>query len=512
MVARETGDKSLLRRALSVQAVILYSTNNPGDALTPLSEALELAETLGDEIGKAAVWNNLGSAFYEAALYADARDCYERATQLATGSPTLRPLKAMALANVAMCCLHMQEYDQGLIRIRAAIALRDVAESPTDMLARVFTEGTYTRLLLAVGRVPEAAERVQLSKAFAAQAKSVRADIAAACAEGLVEVYSGLADVGLSRSMAALEKARAIKPALRESLLVMVEAQEQAGRPDVALVYLHELLEFNREAKTKQILAPFEALGRKLGCHDASSNGIDAVTAAKAQELQAAIDSRIEDLIKTAITSSEQSGYNRVRVFRVGRLAELLALFEGWDAERAQALGFAARLADVGMMVIPSEILRKPRALSTAERRIMDEHTQFGAEVLAKARLAVLQPCVSVAKFHHEKWDGSGPWGMRGAGTPIEARMVALCDSFDSLTHERPWRQALSVQEAIMTISVEQGSHFDPQLVCSFVKMIKDIFWDHKDFEAYLSEDAHENSYVRVRAQIDQLIRGAIYR
>ena len=124
MLARDIDDRALLRKALTVQAVILYSTNNPGDALTALSEALEIAEGIGDALGKVAVWNNLGAAFYEAALYADSREAKERATRLATGSASLRSVKSVAQANVAVCCLHMEEFEAGLESIRDAIGLR----------------------------------------------------------------------------------------------------------------------------------------------------------------------------------------------------------------------------------------------------------------------------------------------------------------------------------------------------------------------------------------------------
>ena len=103
---------------------MLFSTNNPGDAITALSEALEIAESINDEVGKVAVWINLGTAFYEAALYADARDCAERATRLRYGfSLHLRQWKAVALANVALYCMHMEEYEAGLDSIRDAIGL-----------------------------------------------------------------------------------------------------------------------------------------------------------------------------------------------------------------------------------------------------------------------------------------------------------------------------------------------------------------------------------------------------
>ena len=94
MLARDCGERALLRKALTVQAVVLLSTNNPGDALTALSEALEIAEASDDQLVRSPSGSILGAAFYEAALYADARDCSERATRLATGYAQLRPAQS----------------------------------------------------------------------------------------------------------------------------------------------------------------------------------------------------------------------------------------------------------------------------------------------------------------------------------------------------------------------------------------------------------------------------------
>ncbi|RPI38749.1 MAG: hypothetical protein EHM59_22850, partial [Betaproteobacteria bacterium] len=254
MLAEQLGDKALLRRALNVQGIILYTTSNPGDAIRSLVAALEIAQSLGDIEMQVGTWNNLGGAFYEAALYSDARESFEQAASLALGVPKLRVVRGHALANTAVCCLHTRDYAEGVVRILDSISLMPPPTTPPEMLARVLAEGTFVRLLLATGRVREAAERVQLAKEFATHAKSVRADISAACAEGLVEVYSGLADVGLSRGMAALEKARVIKPSLRESLLALVQAHEKAGRPDRALALHRELTLHVRKAQQDNIV------------------------------------------------------------------------------------------------------------------------------------------------------------------------------------------------------------------------------------------------------------------
>ena len=238
MVATHLGDAALHRKALTFQGIILYQTNNPGDALLSLANALRLAEGLHDAVAVAAVWNSLGGAFYEAALYLDALECYERASAVAAAEiRELTNVRSWAMANAALCCLHTHQHEKGIDKIRAAIELMPPPNSPSELLAHVQAEGTFIRLLLHTGCIKEAGDRAALAKSFAASAKSVLADISVACSEGLVEVYSGLGDVGLSRGMQALEKARQGLRSLRETLLAMVQAHERAGRPERALAF-----------------------------------------------------------------------------------------------------------------------------------------------------------------------------------------------------------------------------------------------------------------------------------
>jgi tetratricopeptide (TPR) repeat protein len=164
MLSREIADKPLLRKALNLQGIILLTTSNPGDAIRSLAEALEIAQALGDPGCKEAVLNNLGGAFYEAALYSDARDGYCSAAELAIGVKAFRSIRSAALSNGATCCLHLHELVKGMEQIKDSISLLPAPSDPAEMLSRVLAEGTYTRLLLATGRVREAAERAQLAK------------------------------------------------------------------------------------------------------------------------------------------------------------------------------------------------------------------------------------------------------------------------------------------------------------------------------------------------------------
>ncbi|MBA2548031.1 MAG: HD domain-containing protein, partial [Burkholderiaceae bacterium] len=390
MLARDIDERALLRKALTVQAVVLYSTNNPGDALTALSEALEIAEEINDDFGKVAVWNNLGAAFYEAALYADSKDCFERASRLATGTATLRSLKAVALANVAVCCLHTQDFEAGLASVRDAVGLKHSPDTLAETLNRVFAEATYTRLLLALGRVAEASERAQISKELAAKAKSVRADISAACSEGLVEVYSGMGDVGLSRGMAALEKARAVKPSLRETLLALVQAHEKAGRPERALALHRELTLHIRKAQHDSIVRHQELHLQQL---ESASQFPEHLLVAKEAELSDKIAAQTAgtkqgDLLEQiAFTAEMRDDPTGEHCYRVGKLASLLAQALGQTDDACETIDLAARLHDIGKVGIPDSLMQKPQPLSDGERQILKTHAATGADLLAKTKV-----------------------------------------------------------------------------------------------------------------------------
>lgn len=506
MLARDLDDRALLRRALTTQSIVLFSTNNPGDAITVLAEALEIAEAIKDDIGKVAVWNNLGTAFYEAALYADARDCYERSTKLAIGSPLLRSLKAIALQNVALCCLHMQEHEAGLESIRDAIALREVPATPSEMLTHVFSESTYTRLLLALGRVAEASERAQIAKELAPKAKSARADISAACSEGLVEVYSGLADVGLSRGMAALEKARAIKPELRETLLALVQAHEKAGRPDRALALHRELTLHIRKAQHDSIVRHQQLHLQQLeaghqfpehllqGKEDELSDKIAAQTAGTKQ------GDLLEQIAFTAEMRDDPTGEH---CYRVAKLASLLARALGQSDDACETLNFAARLHDIGKVGIPDSLMQKPQPLSEGERQILQTHAATGADLLSKTKVSYSELASDVARHHHERWDGNGyPEGISGSAIPLAARIVGLCDSYDALTHEKAYRRAFTSDEAISEILRLRELQFDPNLVDLFVPMVMSLRGEHDDLDEFLGAAARQTALNAARQKI----------
>jgi tetratricopeptide (TPR) repeat protein len=355
MVAADLGDAALHRKALTFQGIILYQTNNPGDALLSLADALRLAEGLHDAVAVAAVWNSLGGAFYEAALYLDALECYERASAVAAEIRELTNVRSWAMANAALCCLHTHQHEKGIDKIRAAIELMPTPNSPPELLAHVQAEGTFIRLLLHTGCIKEAGDRAALAKSFAASAKSVLADISVACSEGLVEVYSGLGDVGLSRGMQALEKARQVKPSLRETLLAMVQAHERAGRPERALALHRELTLHIRKAQHENIVRHQELHLKQLEADAGMQLPLEEKDAELTQKIAAqTVGSRQGRLLEQmAFTAEMRDDPTGEHCYRVARLASLLAQAHGESPKTCETIELAARLHDIGKVGIP---------------------------------------------------------------------------------------------------------------------------------------------------------------
>jgi putative two-component system response regulator len=168
---------------------------------------------------------------------------------------------------------------------------------------------------------------------------------------------------------------------------------------------------------------------------------------------------------------------------RVGRIAAEIAAAMGHPAVFQDLLRQAAPLHDVGNVAVPDHILLKPGALTSDERAVMEQHTTTGAEILADGGSAVLKMAQTISREHHERWDGLGyPRGLSGTEIGLSARIVAVADVFDALTHVRPHRQGSTIKEAVAYIVEERGAHFDPSVVDAFLEI------DHRAIDAPAEE------------------------
>jgi putative nucleotidyltransferase with HDIG domain len=130
-----------------------------------------------------------------------------------------------------------------------------------------------------------------------------------------------------------------------------------------------------------------------------------------------------------------------------------------------------AILHDIGKMGIPDRILLKTDPLTSEDWSVIRTHPSVTYELLSP--IPYLRPAMTIPYCHHERWDGSGyPRGLRGDQIPLEARIFAVADVFDSLTTDRPYRKAWSRKKALEYIREQSGKHFDPQVVEVFLKLL----------------------------------------
>jgi putative nucleotidyltransferase with HDIG domain len=155
--------------------------------------------------------------------------------------------------------------------------------------------------------------------------------------------------------------------------------------------------------------------------------------------------------------------YTRGHSSRVTELAEALARRLGWGEERIASLRLGGPLHDIGKLAVSEEVLRKEGRLDADELAEIREHPKNGARLLL--RVAALRAAIPYVLYHHERWDGTGyPSGKAGEEIPLEARVLAVADAFDAMTSDRPYRRALTLEQALAEVDRCAGTQFDPRI------------------------------------------------
>jgi HD-GYP domain-containing protein (c-di-GMP phosphodiesterase class II) len=187
-------------------------------------------------------------------------------------------------------------------------------------------------------------------------------------------------------------------------------------------------------------------------------------------------ETQLEVVRRLSHAAESRDHVTGVHITRMSQLCSRLALAAGATPMEAELLLQAAPMHDVGKIAIPDRILRKPGKLDAEEWEIMKTHAAVGAELLAGSRSPVVQLGEVIALTHHERWDGKGyPRGLRREEIPFHARVTAVCDVFDALISDRPYKQAWTVDQALEEIQRDSGAHFEPRLAEAFTEVFPDI-------------------------------------
>ena len=191
------------------------------------------------------------------------------------------------------------------------------------------------------------------------------------------------------------------------------------------------------------------------------------------QELE---DTQSELILKLGDVVENRSKETAHHVKRMTEYCYELGLRAGLSREEAELLRRAAPMHDIGKIAIPDAILLKPGKLNEEEWDVMRQHPVIGHQILKNTERPLLDASSIIALQHHEKYDGSGyPSGLAGEEIHIFARIVAICDVFDALTHKRCYKEAWPIEDVIAEMRSQSGIHFDVKLLDVFIDNI-DIF------------------------------------
>jgi putative nucleotidyltransferase with HDIG domain len=180
-------------------------------------------------------------------------------------------------------------------------------------------------------------------------------------------------------------------------------------------------------------------------------------------------EARVDTLRRLALAAEYRDDNSPEHTQRVAALAARMARHLGESDRDVWLVRQAAPLHDLGKIAIPDSILLKPGRLEPEEFEVVKTHAVLGARVLAGGESDVLTAAERIARSHHERWDGGGyPDGLAGTAIPLVGRLVAVADVFDVLVHERPYKEAWTVESAAGEIRAGAGTQFDPAVVAAF--------------------------------------------
>jgi HD-GYP domain-containing protein (c-di-GMP phosphodiesterase class II) len=172
-----------------------------------------------------------------------------------------------------------------------------------------------------------------------------------------------------------------------------------------------------------------------------------------------------------AAAIEERDNYTNEHSEEVVHLSRGVAMILGLATEQVERIAHAALLHDVGKLAVPDEILHKPGPLTDEEWKVMAEHPVAGERILL--RIPDLVAIAPVVRHEHEHWDGSGyPDGLRGRAIPIGSRIILACDAYHAMIADRPYRAAMSRQDAAAEVRRGSGSQFDPDVVDALLDLL----------------------------------------
>lgn len=206
---------------------------------------------------------------------------------------------------------------------------------------------------------------------------------------------------------------------------------------------------------------------------------------AKVRERTKALrDTQLEVIYRLSRAAEYRDNDTGLHIKRMSHFTRAISAAMGCDEDTCSLFFHASPMHDIGKIGIPDHILLKPARLDPEEWSTMKTHTTIGAEILSGHDSLLIRTAQAIALTHHEKWDGSGyPAGISGEEIPFAGRIVAVCDVFDALTSQRPYKQPWPLDEVLREMRACSGAAFDPAIVDVFLKTLPTLLSIKERFE-----------------------------
>lgn len=510
-LAARVSDKNWTRKANIIAGVVHGEIGDIAESVTRYTDALVVGLDLGD-FSEVYALIGLSATFNYGGLYHEARRCATHAVAILEQTQS-RPLaRAYAYTNMAQSYQYLDDYRNGFEAIQMALALSESVRDARSAFNHCIREFTFVQLALELGRFVEAREHAALCRKHSLWGGNPRSKVLADIVAGLCEIHAGDVTLGFKHLESALSNSTDF--ALRiDSLTALVKAYDKVGDPEQALTHVRQLLAAVRAAREESIAAIMSVRANSANTaflpNPDDMRGLE-LREAKLEAQMAKRElfhSRMEMLERLAIAADLKEEDSGEHGYRVGRLSAFLAADLGWEPEACTALDMAARLHDIGKIGVPDRILFKSQKLKDAEREFIATHTMIGSEMLAKSDIPHLRIAQEIALHHHEWWNGEGyPSKLKGKRIPLHARIVALADVFDALTHGRPYAAPWPMEEAIAEIRRRRSTQFDPELTDRFIALVERLIREQPDLDDYLGKAGRNSPFLQARRKIHRLL------
>ena len=506
--SRQLGDRALLAKALTYRGAFAVENDDLSVGFEALVEALQIGKEMGDANRIAACYNNLEVIMARLGRYRAALACIESSLQWCN-ELTADPGNIRARAIDKLSDLHLRQgnWRAALDAARAAQGFFGPAKGDRSHYAcSIQNEVSALVHLLDFEGANRAIKKLST---LAQQNPSAYTESLLSFA---VAEYEGF--LGNTAQAAETLRVPGYSPDKEDALRVLVDIYEHAGEPDNALEVTTELLNHLRAVRREVTEGDVRQINLALLDTDDSVIrelvGRAARFEVEASKLGDRLHAKLAYLFELGVSAElreEGAAYAGEHIYRVGRLCSALASEAGCGKESCWLAEVAGRVHDVGKTSLPSHTILKTVPLTEGERGVLRSHAEDGAALVAQLAEPRLVQVVAAVRHHHENWDGSGyPSRLGGEEIPLLARIVAICDSFDAMTHSRSFRPARPVAGGLKEIERCAGSQFDPRLAGLFVNLVRRLQREHGDLDEYLGELGRRTRWAKSHPELMRLL------